>query len=106
MNLPDTPDELKRIILEDVSKCLYCGFCEWICPTLNLRDTMRNHGPRGRVSIMMLVLKNGLWTKTGFEGIYSCLLCQACDIECPAGVHIERDIRLFRHYINIKNMFL
>ena len=99
-------DDIKLLLLKDILKCSYCGFCEWVCPTLNIKEAKRIHSPRGRVNTIIFALRENLWTKAGLEGIYSCLLCQACSIQCPAGIDIERDIRLFRHYINtVKTLF-
>ena len=93
--------EIRDTILNDLTKCSYCGFCEWICPTLDVKNSFRPYGPRGRVNIMLMVLREDIWSNIVLDSIYTCLLCKACTYECPAGIEIEKDIRLFRYLIRL-----
>lgn len=86
-------------VLKDVSKCAFCGFCEWVCPTIIASDNLRHYGPRGRVNLIYMALKDGVITQKTIEGIYTCLLCRACEPQCPAGIKIASDIREFREYL-------
>lgn len=95
--------EIRVAILNDLLKCSYCGFCEWVCPVLNVKNGFRPYGPRGRVSLMFTVLRENIWSDIVLDSIYTCLLCKACTYECPAGIEIERDIRLFRYLIRVGN---
>jgi len=97
-------NELRKVILSDLLKCSYCGFCEWICPTQYAKDNYRVFGPRGRVNMIILFLREGLWSDILVESIYTCLLCKACTTQCPAGIEIEKDIRLFRQLLEIENV--
>jgi len=91
-------EELRREILSDVLKCSFCGFCEWVCPTLKVRKD-RAYGPRGRVNTIIILLKDGMRSRKGINGIFSCALCRACNAQCPAGIDIKENIRKFRSYI-------
>ncbi|MGY0287456.1 MAG: 4Fe-4S dicluster domain-containing protein [Candidatus Methanodesulfokora washburnensis] len=91
-------EELRKEILRDVSKCSFCGFCEWVCPTLKVMND-RVYGARGRINTIMILLRDGERSRKGIDGIFSCLLCGACSTQCPAGIDIREDIRKFRSYI-------
>lgn len=87
---------LKLEVLREATKCSYCGFCEWVCPTLRGNRIL---GPRGRVTVASLMLREGLESKAGVDSVFSCLLCGACLTQCPAGVDIVKIVRLMRSYI-------
>jgi glycolate oxidase iron-sulfur subunit len=87
--------EVKEI-LEEISRCSFCGFCEMSCPTRFL--IKRNYTPRGRVNTISLYLK-GLATEESVNGLFSCLGCGACSAFCPAGINIPEVIRSFRKYM-------
>ncbi|MEM3715167.1 MAG: (Fe-S)-binding protein [Thermoprotei archaeon] len=88
----------KEMFMKELLKCSFCGFCEWVCPTLKVNES-RLYGPRGRVNIIIFALKNNIWTAPGLDSIFSCLLCGACNTQCPAGIKIDKFIRSFRYYL-------
>ena len=95
-------EELRRLrsrILSESMKCSYCGFCEWVCPTLEYSDRLRLYGPRGRIGAINIYLLHGLWSREGYKGIYTCLLCDACSTQCPSSIRISDVIRMFRRYL-------
>ncbi len=94
------PNEMKDQIMKELSRCSYCGLCEWVCPVLRVQ-LKRNYGPRGRLSTMIFALRDGLWTEAGESGVFTCLLCGACSTQCPAGIKLEEVIRLFRYYLTL-----
>ncbi len=76
----------------EARKCVWCGFCEFVCPTyLAVRE--RAYGPRGRLRII-LGLSNGGPTRAAFRAIETCLVCGACDEVCPVGINISSAIRI------------
>ncbi|AFZ70031.1 hypothetical protein Calag_0249 [Caldisphaera lagunensis DSM 15908] len=87
-----------KLLYDEVSKCVYCGFCEAVCPTINL-GTHRGYGPRGRVNLIKDVLENKIITEEFLASIYSCLLCDACYIVCPAKIDTGRIVRDMRSII-------
>jgi Fe-S oxidoreductase len=87
--------------LEEASKCVFCGFCESVCPTFKF-GLHRGYGPRGRVNIIRFVLKEEKFTEEAIKSIYTCLLCAACTLKCPAKIDIPELVRVARSYY-IKN---
>ncbi len=75
---------------EEAGKCVWCGFCEFVCPTyLAVRE--RAYGPRGRLRII-LASRNGNLTPAAFRALGTCLVCGACDEACPVGINISSAI--------------
>lgn len=79
----------------EASKCLFCGFCEPVCPTLE-HGIHRGYGPRGRVYIVLNMLAHSEATRETLAAIYSCLLCGSCVVKCPIGVDVPSIIRAAR----------
>ena len=89
-------EELRRRIVEEASRCMYCGFCEAVCPTRPL-GPHRGYGPRGRLLIAKRLAEGSLeLTPAAVESIYTCLVCAACNTKCPAGIDIAGAIRAAR----------
>ncbi|MCL4330798.1 MAG: (Fe-S)-binding protein [Candidatus Thermoplasmatota archaeon] len=79
------------MLQDEVGKCISCGFCESVCPTLPASGYDLWKGARGRV-IMGHELVNAVREgKAGqldiSDSFYSCLDCFACLQVCPAGVN-------------------
>jgi len=86
-------EALKRRILEEAHRCIYCGFCEAVCPTRPL-GPHRGYGPRGRLLIARRLAGAEIpVTGQAVESLYTCLLCAACNTKCPAGIDIAGAIR-------------
>ncbi|MEN2998976.1 MAG: (Fe-S)-binding protein [Acidilobaceae archaeon] len=83
--------------LSEVSRCVYCGFCEHVCPTL-YPGGHRGHGPRGRVQLIANLGQNGA-SKMVEEALYTCLLCGACTLACPAKIDVAGAVREARAYL-------
>lgn len=83
-----TDAETRRLLLEEANKCVYCGFCESVCPTLPL-GPHRGYGPRGRVTLLKEWLADGSAPSAeALSSFYSCLLCNACSVVCPAHIRV------------------
>lgn len=80
-------DDPLEYIKREVSKCVFCGFCEYECPTLDIeRD--RGYGPRGRIRVANIYVNAGIYSPKTLEYIYTCVLCSACVQSCPARIDI------------------
>jgi len=82
---------------EESSRCVFCGFCEAVCPTLKV-GPHRGYGPRGRVNIARFVLEEGRFTEEALNSIYTCHMCAACTLKCPANINIPEVVRAVRAY--------
>ena len=92
--------EAREWLEQEVSKCVYCGFCEAVCPTLHAGGH-RGYGPRGRINIIKKIVRDGEEpTPEALNSLYTCLLCGACDLQCPVGIRIAQAIREARPLVN------
>jgi len=73
--------------LQETEKCMYCGFCEAVCPTI-VHGPHRGYGPRGRIQLIKTLLTKGNPSKAIIDSIYTCTLCAACTEKCPAKISI------------------
>ncbi len=83
---------------KELSKCSFCGFCEYVCPTYIISND-RIYGPRGRINLIQFLLDGGGYSKTIEKSLYTCLLCRACEYECPSNIKIVDLILTFRNKI-------
>ncbi len=94
----DLQQTLKNLIEREVSKCSFCGFCEYICPTYQVSKD-RIYSPRGRINLIKNYILSGWFNDTVEKSIYTCLLCRACEPECPSNISIVDVILMFRGLI-------
>lgn len=89
--------EQERLLVElkeEVGRCVNCGFCDSVCPTLPASGFRPTMGARGRVDLARFLLEqvgqNGKSDLEISDAFYSCLDCYACVQVCPAGVNAGR----------------
>ncbi|MCD6511698.1 MAG: 4Fe-4S dicluster domain-containing protein [Thaumarchaeota archaeon] len=93
------PDRLLKTILEDSSKCTHCGFCLAVCPTYELLR-VEPHSPRGRIYLAKALAEGRLEpTASVRDYLYGCVMCRACELACPSGVHYGEIQEVARDYI-------
>ncbi|MFN3803953.1 MAG: 4Fe-4S dicluster domain-containing protein [Pyrobaculum sp.] len=80
--------------LAEARRCVFCGFCESVCPTY-LAERDRRYGPRGRLQLSTYVL-NGAKGAVLYDSFFTCLNCRACELICPAGIKIVNVIKVAR----------
>ena len=77
----------------DMLKCLYCGQCRYVCPTLRY-EGWESASPRGKVKLIYGWAKGELEPTDGMiEKIYHCCGCEHCVVECPSGIDIVDLVR-------------
>src|SRR4030065_1219509 len=86
-----------------ISRCVRCGACKSLCPTYfaSANETM---SARGRVAMLGGVAEKYLSPGKGIaDGIFSCMLCEACKESCPVGINIPEII--YHARTNLKKNF-
>ena len=82
--------------LSTLDSCIRCGLCEPVCPTYAV-SRKRLHGPRGRVQVIKAIVEGVVGLDgDAVDSIFTCLLCNACNLACPAGVDIVGAVRWAR----------
>jgi Fe-S oxidoreductase len=94
-------EKLREWVSRESSKCMSCGFCEALCPTLPL-GPHRAYGPRGRVRLAGIAAGGGLHSREAIMGLYTCLLCALCVRRCPAHIDIPGLVRAARSLLMAK----
>jgi len=84
-------------IIEETGKCLYCGFCEAVCPTLPF-GLHRGYGPRGRVYLAKEIASTRKASGEALSSIFSCLTCGACTIKCPTRISVADIVKKIRSF--------
>jgi len=90
--------EYEELIEGELGRCSFCGFCEYVCPTYKISKN-RIYSPRGRINLIRNYMLEKWLNNTIVESIYSCLLCKACEYECPVKINIVDIIIRFRNIL-------
>ena len=84
--MPKATDK-KRELLTEAAKCVKCGACRSVCPSLYVLKREPS-GPRGRVVLIETNLKGDAeFGKAYLRDIKDCTLCGSCYSNCPKGVN-------------------
>ncbi len=72
--------------LAEADRCVKCGLCLPHCPTYRLYAD-ESESPRGRIALAEALLRGQLDPDPALQGhLDRCLLCRACEANCPSGV--------------------
>jgi glycolate oxidase iron-sulfur subunit len=95
-------------LFEETEKCISCGFCEAVCPTLPSMNYRSIYGARGRVLLAREVVKNinesGKVKLKINDPFYTCLGCYACFYVCPAGVNAGKVSEMVKDIVTEKKI--
>src|SRR4030042_2652520 len=73
-------------LLEEVSRCSKCGFCQPFCPIYRTTG-MESSVARGHNAHVRLMIEGRLGlTEDLKDPLFECLLCKACTANCPPAV--------------------
>ena len=78
-------EEAVQDLVEEIRKCVHCGFCNSVCPTYQLTGN-ELQGPRGRIYLVKSLLERDDTNETLEDSLGKCLTCRACEPACPSGV--------------------
>jgi glycolate oxidase iron-sulfur subunit len=90
----------KNAILEVLMKCNRCGLCQEVCPTYRVSGN-EFAVARGRNRLIRMAIEGQLEFDKEPEieqFINECLLCKACETNCPSGVPTPELISQVREY--------
>jgi Fe-S oxidoreductase len=83
---PDIPETPLEGFLEDLEKCVRCGFCKELCPVGDLYPWEAN-SPRGKVQLLKGLARGSLRASDYIvDRMYFCTTCGYCLRRCPSGV--------------------
>ena len=86
-------------LVDEIRKCVHCGFCNSVCPTYQLTGN-ELQGPRGRIYLVKGLLERDDTNETLEDSLNKCLTCRACEPACPSGVQygkIAEEARFLIH---------
>lgn len=101
---------------ESVDRCIECGFCEPVCPSLELTLS-----PRQRITVWREIqrLRNGgkrsdeqqkrlqkLEKTYQYQGAATCAACGLCEINCPVDINTGDLIRAYRSDRNARSRWI
>ena len=79
---------LVRELEEQLSACTRCGMCQAVCP-LYRETTQESSVARGKLSILDGLMREAFKEPNkSLEQLSRCLLCGACEANCPSGVRV------------------
>jgi glycolate oxidase iron-sulfur subunit len=79
---------LVRELEDQLSACTRCGMCQAVCP-LYRETTQESSVARGKLAILAGLMDEAFKEpRRSLEQISRCLLCGACEANCPSGVRV------------------
>lgn len=79
---------LVRELEEQLSACTRCGMCQAVCP-LYRETTQESSVARGKLAILDGLMREAFKEPhKSLEQLSRCLLCGACEANCPSGVRV------------------
>lgn len=101
-DINESGNELKKNILEIVSKCVKCRFCITQCPVYEVSDGWVTQGGSGITQSLYYGVKLGRIDKDLRDILMRCSTCRSCEIICDrlmAGVKLVDAIKMGRRLL-------
>ena len=74
--------------IEQIESCTECDLCLDVCHTYEVTQN-RAFSPIGRLEAAKKVFQADDMTADMVEGVFSCMSCQRCNLECPQEIDIS-----------------
>lgn len=89
-------DTLKKVVKEELYKCIRCSECRTVCPIFKEMPAER-YTARGKMQIAQALAEGRLeFTPHAREALDNCLLCTGCASQCGSGARADRVIAAAR----------
>ena len=89
-------DNLKKVVKEELYKCIRCGECRTVCPVFRETPAER-YTARGKMQIAEALAEGRLeFTEHVREALDNCLLCTGCAAQCGSEARADRVIMASR----------
>jgi len=87
---------IAKELREEVHNCIKCGLCMTPCPVYK-QLYFEGASPRGKVQLIKKILEGKLEPSENFHRLlFTCLLCEACTVNCPSGLKVDRLMKAMR----------
>lgn len=95
---------IQEEIESEAGRCIKCGFCDAVCPTLPAKDYSSYWGARGRMILANELVKKrdrefADFLKLSRNSFDSCLSCYACLVECPSSLNAGKVSELVKKLV-------
>ena len=74
--------------IEQIESCTECGLCLDVCHTYEVTQS-KAFSPIGRLEAAKKVFQGDDTTSDMVDGVFSCMSCQRCNLECPQEIDIS-----------------
>ncbi len=89
-------DKIIEACVPEVVKCVHCGKCRAVCPTLDVLG-WDNYGSRGRMILSGEIIRNGFDPdETALNSIFTCTTCKHCTTVCPTKAKVPEVMEMTR----------
>jgi Fe-S oxidoreductase len=78
--------------IKQIDSCNECGLCLNTCQTYEVTQN-EAFSPIGRLQTAKSIFQGNEVSSEAVDGIYSCLKCARCHVECPQGIDIVGIVR-------------
>ncbi len=93
---PEGANSLGREIDDEVLACIHCGFCRLGCPTF-AASHRESRNARGRNGLAFYLMSGAVDPSDEIAAaFYSCTVCQACTVYCPAQIKVDEIVMAVR----------
>ncbi|MFA5354496.1 MAG: (Fe-S)-binding protein [Thermodesulfovibrionales bacterium] len=84
--------DIRQSLIDKPLPCVKCGSCKALCPVYADQEE-EGMGARGRVVLLKKFLQGEIGPSEVLDKrIFSCLLCGACNRQCPLGIEITEAV--------------